>query len=319
MFILNIIIIIILAFLPILIWAYIFSYLDNSKLNSKRFVAWIFAGWISVVPVLYVEEIINYLNLDNYNIFNLINYFEPYKIFISLILIILIVSVFMFSLNFLFIENFLKTYKTYIKNSLIFLFFCFVYLIIYFVVNKFGIFDSKIDSPVNIWNNIFKTIWGILLYYLIVWILEESSKHFGFLTSSLPNCENFFKWIVFATFIALGFGFIENILYFKRIIDDHSFGSQLITIAFFRWIFSIFVHILCSLIIAKWFLNWYFDLLKNKTNHLFYYKLFFIALCNSIIIHAIYDISLTIGFSFIIFLYLIFWYLYITKLFYKDN
>lgn len=51
--------IILITFFPILIWGYIFSYLDNSPLSGKRFAIGIIAGSISVLPVLFMTDILS--------------------------------------------------------------------------------------------------------------------------------------------------------------------------------------------------------------------------------------------------------------------
>jgi RsiW-degrading membrane proteinase PrsW (M82 family) len=58
----------------------------------------------------------------------------------------------------------------------------------------------------------------VLLYYLIVGILEEVSKHFSFLGSSFVDMDSVKKGALLSVFIALGFGFVENILYLSSIL-----------------------------------------------------------------------------------------------------
>ena len=69
---LSLIPIVIITFLPILIWGYVFSYLDNSPLGSRRFAIGILAGALSVVPVLFMQDIITALHLESWNIFPLL-------------------------------------------------------------------------------------------------------------------------------------------------------------------------------------------------------------------------------------------------------
>jgi len=44
------------ASIPIILWGYLFSYFDERILNRKKFGLWIFAGIISVFPVLFLKE-----------------------------------------------------------------------------------------------------------------------------------------------------------------------------------------------------------------------------------------------------------------------
>lgn len=68
----SLILIAIITFLPILLWGYIFSYLDNSPLGARRFGLGIIAGAISVVPVLFMKEIMDFVSLVHWNIFPLL-------------------------------------------------------------------------------------------------------------------------------------------------------------------------------------------------------------------------------------------------------
>lgn len=60
--------------------------------------------------------------------------------------------------------------------------------------------------------------------------------------------------MLFAVFIALGFGFIENILYLKNIAGQSGLtDASLYSTWIFRSIFSLIVHILCSVTVALYF------------------------------------------------------------------
>jgi|GEM_PF-1303727 len=66
----SLIFIFFISFLPLVFWAYIFSYIDSSLLNKKRFFLGIFAGSISVLPFLYFEKIIQIPLFSFLNIFS---------------------------------------------------------------------------------------------------------------------------------------------------------------------------------------------------------------------------------------------------------
>lgn len=304
------------ALMPILLWAYIFSYINNSWLNAKRFIIWIIAWSISVLPVLYIEDILKALWIEKFNILSQITFtsFMPLQVGVSLWLTILIIWIFSFFAWFIFLDKIWIFYKTFLKNLIILNIFILIFLIPYYFIVDIWILSSKIKDPI-LW--LYWTTWLVFLYYIIVWLLEESSKHFNFIPSSLFEIDNIYKWLVFATFIALWFWFIENILYLNSIFQNYWFWSAMISTWIFRWIFSLFVHIFCSLIVAAWFLRMYFS--KNSISFfdLRYIKSIITAFTASIWVHAIYDISLTLWFTLIIFIYFIVWYLYITKIFYK--
>lgn len=317
----SIIIISVIAFIPILIWAYIFSYLDNSELNSRRFLAWIFAWAISVIPVLYLEKILALAWIENFNIIN--NIWNEatwlWTISISLIVTILAVSIFSLLAWLIFMDNFAKIFKTYFKNTIVLLLFVFIFVFLSYLIRDLWMFGWEIKNPVNIWKAVFNTVWLVLLYYIIVWLLEESSKHFNFIPSSLLSSDNIWKWVLYWVFIALWFWFIENILYLFNITLEHWYSWDFYSTLIFRWIFSLFVHILCSSIVTFWFIKIYLKSTWNQLSQFSYIKWLLFAFIFSIFVHAIYDISLTLWFSFIIFIYLVFWYLYMTKIFYKEG
>lgn len=64
--------IIIITFIPILLWGYIFSYLDNSPLGIHRFGLGILAGALSVIPVLFMSDLLVFSNFTTWNIFPLL-------------------------------------------------------------------------------------------------------------------------------------------------------------------------------------------------------------------------------------------------------
>lgn len=314
--IINILISIIIAFLPILWWAYIFSYIDNNNLNSRIFISWIIAWAISVIPVLYLEKIFEFFSLEKINILYVISSgnFDFFEVFISILLTIFIVWIFMSIVYLLFSENFKNTYKIYLKNFFIISSFSLIFVLISKILFSFNFFHENIKNHVTIWKNIFDTLWLIIIYYIIVWLLEEASKHFWFIASSSKNIINIKKWVLFWVFIALWFWFIENILYLFNISTKSWIWWDFFWVWFFRWLFSLFVHILCSVIVAYWFSRSYL----NYPKFLSYFKWVLIAVILSILIHWIYDISLTLWFTLIIFIYFFLWYLYITKIFYKN-
>ena len=60
------------AFLPVLLWAYAFSYIEAEHVSIKRFFLGIFVGSIAVIPVAFMQEILSIFSLQKYNIFTLI-------------------------------------------------------------------------------------------------------------------------------------------------------------------------------------------------------------------------------------------------------
>ena len=166
---------------------------------------------------------------------------------------------------------------------------------------------------------VFGTLKLVLFYYIIIAIIEETSKHFSVLTSSLPRIDSVKKWVLFSIFIALGFGFIENILYLKNIAEQSGlWSSGVLTTWIFRSIFSLMTHIICSVIVGLYFSR-AFIAYNALPRILQYARTLLYWFSFSIIAHAIFDISLTVWFTGIIFIYFFGGYMGITRIFYEDQ
>lgn len=325
----SLFLIILITFIPILIWGYIFSYMDNSSFNRKRFLFWVLAWWVSVYPIFYLDDIVsiswfNILNIFSYisNDINLYSLWLIFSSFLSFTVLLFILS-FIFWIWFGSIFNKFREYiKLFSKIILVFLFLIFILILLVFgidiVVNffpflQFDLNDSWIDYNWIAFNS-FKLV---ILYYLVIWFIEELSKFFNFLQWNIFDITNIKKGVLYWIFIALWFSFIENIIYLQNIYTNAWFSNWLVFTYFFRSIFSVFLHIVCTSIISFYFTK-AFLYYKNSSINFSFIKLFFKGLLLSILLHALFDISLTFWFTFVIFIYFIFWYIYITWIFYKE-
>jgi RsiW-degrading membrane proteinase PrsW (M82 family) len=314
--------IIVIAFIPILMWGYIFSYLDNSALGIRRFGLGIFAWALSVVPVLFMSNIMDLTHLTIWNIFPFLLHWNNYtNLTISLMVTLGVISgsIFIFSMG-LFSPYANNIWKTYIQNTLLVFFIGGIFAVFHTILMSLNIFESPLE---NGWVTVSWVVFGslklVLFYYLVIAIIEEVSKHFCVLTSSLTFIDSVKKWVLFSIFIGLGFWFIENILYLKNISEQQWFlSSGLITTWIFRSIFSLMTHIICSVIVGLYFSRAYI-MCKWIHNIFPYIKTILFGFLFSIIIHAIFDISLTLWFTWIIFIYFFWWYLGITRIFYNEE
>jgi RsiW-degrading membrane proteinase PrsW (M82 family) len=315
------IILALLSFLPIVIWAYSFSFIDNNPLNKRRFLVWVL-GWIlSVFPILYMEKIVNFFNFEYLNVFYFVHqikdFFSSLEFSLSLSLFLLIMVLASFLLWWFFWKK-LNLLKVYSRNILVFLFFAFILSIILFFVNfSLKWVDFSISNPVNFWNIIFDTFKLIIFYYLIVAFIEEAAKHFNFLQSSILYIKSVKDWVLYAIFVALGFSFIENLLYLQNYYEIYWISYELAKLYFFRSTFSIIVHILSSSVIAYYFSK-ALILYRSKDLSFSYLKIFCFGLIISILLHLIFDVFLSLWFIFVIFLYFIWGYLYVSSIFYKE-
>ncbi|MDD2892281.1 MAG: PrsW family glutamic-type intramembrane protease, partial [Candidatus Gracilibacteria bacterium] len=204
-----------------------------------------------------MSDIMIFSNLTSWNIFPLLvsSDNEMGLLFSVLITIGLIISsVLIFSLG-IFSLNIGKIWGIFLKNTLIVLSIGIFFSLFHFLLLKLNIFDNTLaNGGVTISGTVFGTLKLVLFYYVIIAIIEETSKHFCVLTSSLPSIDSVKKGVLFSIFIALGFGFIENILYIKNVADQYGFwSSEVFTTGTFRSIFSLMTHIICSVIVGLYF------------------------------------------------------------------
>ena len=315
-------ILVLISFIPIIIWGYLFSYLDDSNLNRSRFFLWIFAWWISVFPILYMPDILKEIDIGFLNIFDFVSnitwIFSIFSLIISLFLVFLILSFIpflIFNLKF----SFTKV-KEYIKTIFIFMIWIvllwFVFYFLYLLSFLFPFLNTQINYQISFWDVLFNSILLVIFYYFLISFIEEISKFFCFKYSSSFSITSVKVWVLYAIFVALGFSFIENILYFKNLYINYWLSSELISSFFFRNIFSVVLHVFCSSIFAYYFS--YAIVNSSKKIDMKFIKLIIIGFFISIIMHSIFNIFLTFNFLFIIFIYLIISYFYITNLFYRE-
>lgn len=309
------------SFFPIVIWAYIFSYIDDNPLNKKRFFFWLISWAISVIPILYMDKILEILNVKFLNIFYYISQiwdlFSSIKFGFSLIMFFIIIVWVSFIL-WGFIYLFKRNIHIYLRNVFIFIIFIIILSFIVYLFNIwFSPFDFEISAWLKFWELLFNSLKLIIFYYLLVAFIEETSKHFNFLQSSVFYITSIKTWVLYAIFIALWFGLVENILYLNANYQEYWITFELLKIYFFRSVFSLIVHILCSSVVWYYFTKAYI-LYRDHDLSFPYLKIFSFWILLSILLHLIFDVSLTLWFSFIMFIYFIWGYLYVSSIFYRE-
>lgn len=314
-------ILILLSFIPIVIWAYSFSYIDDNPLNRKRFLIWVLWWIVSVFPILYMEKIIEFFKIDYLNIFYYVhkiwNLASGIEFSISMILFLLII-VFSSFILWWFIWKKKNLLLIYLRNILVFIFFILILWISLLLINiLLTNYDFSISEPISFWNIVFDTFKLIIFYYLVVAFVEEAAKHFNFLQSSVLYIKSVKDWVLYAIFVALWFSFIENLLYLYNYYSVYWLTYELAKLYFFRSAFSIVVHILSSSIVAYYFSK-ALILYREKELSFSYLKIFSYGILLSIILHLVFDVSLTLWFMYIIFIYFIGTYLYVSSIFYRD-
>lgn len=312
------------ALIPIVLWGYLFSYFDESELNRKRFLIGIVAGWLSVGPVLYLEDFIKQTDFWVLNIFSsvahiwdLTSLFHTFLSFFSLLFLISFLPFFLFS-GF---ENWKEKLKKFGKNYLIFAFYLGIVGILFFVFWKFfdnfAFFDKSYDFWLQFGDVVFNSFKLVIFYYIIIAILEELSKFFCFNYSKLFSIVTVKQSILYAIFVALWFAFFENILYFKKLYELHGIGKDLLAVYFTRNLFSVLLHVLCSSVLAYYFSFVYLKFKENFNKE--FIKILFIGFFLAILLHWLFDIFLTFGLTFFVIVYIIGSYFYLSYLFYKED
>lgn len=309
------------SFFPIVIWAYSFAYIDDNPLNRNRFLIWVLWWALSVFPILYLDKILEVFKVDFLNVFSFASeikgLFSSIEFWFSLSLLLLLI-VFSSFLFWWFFNKFKKIIKIFLKNLLVFLIFIWLLTFWVFILNYlFSFIDFAIDNEIQFWEIVFNSFKLIFFYYLIVAFIEETAKHFNFLQSSVLYIDSIKTWVLYSIFVALWFCLIENMLYLYNYYIVYWPSQEVLKLYFFRSTFSIIVHVLSSSIIAYYFTK---ALLLYRENSLSlpYLKIFSFGLLLSIGFHLIFDVALTLGFTFIIFVYFIWWYLYVSSIFYKE-
>ncbi len=309
------------SFFPIVIWAYIFSYIDNNPLNKKRFFVWIIWGALSVIPILYMDKILELPSFQYFNIFYFISevkwFFSSIEFGLSMILFLLVIVLFSFLLGG-FLHKFKEILKVYFKNILVFIFFIAVLSFVVFLLNiLFSKIDFTISESIMFWDIVFNSFKLIIFYYLLVAFIEEASKHFNFLQSSVLYIKTVKQWVLYAIFVALWFALIENMLYLYNYYKVYWMTWELLQIYFFRSAFSVILHILSSSVLAYYFSKALL-LYRGKDLSLPYLKIFSFWLLISILLHLFFNVALALGFSIIMFIYFIWGYLYVSSIFYRE-
>ena len=309
------------SFFPIVVWAYIFSYIDDNPLNKKRFFLGVVWWALAVVPILHMDKILDIINFKYLNIFYFASqikwFLTSLEFWLSMSLFLLVIVLFSFLFGW-FTSKIKDIFKVYMKNIVVFLFFILLLSLVVFILNIiFSQFDFIVSDSIAFWDIIFNSLKLIIFYYLIIAFIEESSKHFNFLQSSVLNIKSIKDWVLYAIFIALWFSLVENMLYLYNYYITYWINSELLKIYFFRSLFSVIVHILSSSVVAYYFSKALL-LYRDKDLSIPYLKIFSYWILISILLHLVFDVALTLGFSLIMFIYFIWWYLYVSSIFYKE-
>ncbi len=306
-------------FVPIIIWSYIFTFIDGSKLNKKRFVFWIIAGGIGVLPVLYSQSFFDAFWLGELDIFSVI-----YSLWNFWSYILLLISLGMIFLWIVSIPSGIFYAKNLFAPQKIFKIFPYIFLIfgmgIMFLITQifFTLFPSLnvfVSESIYFDGYIFNSLQLVIFYYLVIAFLEEMSKYWYFRTLDTPLLHSIKTSVLGVIFVALWFSFIENILYIFSLSATLWFWGELVKVGVFRSIFSTMLHVVCSAVIVYGTGSLLFPSQKSFKKLALLSTPFYVG----IMLHALYDVTLSFNLGFIMLLYLLGWYLYVWSIFYHDQ
>ncbi|MFA5842076.1 MAG: PrsW family glutamic-type intramembrane protease [Candidatus Gracilibacteria bacterium] len=180
---------------------------------------------------------------------------------------------------------------------------------------------------------------GGVLAFMFVGVLEEYMKNIAVRVTDRKQLHQIDDAIEFCIIAALGFAFVENIMYFFYIWSYQGFES-LFTSFIFRSVFSTFAHILFSGIFGYYYgvahfakpilqeemrqnrhplLNWFHKGVHLKVSPVFAEEKMMEGLVLAMGLHAMFNIFLEAGWTFIIVPYLIGGYSLLSYLFNKKE
>lgn len=280
------------------IWIWVFSRIFNIYRNNTMLIIISLAMWlISWLSILIYPTVLWFLWFEQFDftklnsstsisIFNLQNFYTVlfFRLYLSVFIIIIKISLSWFK----FTKNFLLS----------FVIFSFLFIISWLIWNKI----------ISQW---------FYLYYIFVAFWEEYIKYFLWV-----NFYERFKLIksdiiIFIILSAIWFAFIENLVYMSSWMSWKVWMIWLVagtSVLITRWIVWFIIHILFTwniwLISEKWF-SW------NSNNDLVIFIWLWIIVWT--FLHYFYNLLLHLSFNFIIVVFLLFWYFWVSYLFYRAD
>lgn len=197
------------------------------------------------------------------------------------------------------------------------------------------LYTDSMDSDLIGFSNWVTIPVGVVLAFMFVGVLEEYMKHIVVKTTDQKHLSSIDDAIEFSIIAALGFAFVENMMYFFYIWNYQGFESLFISFIF-RSIFSTFAHILFSGIYGYFYGVAHFAkpiwqeeiranrhpilrvmhcILHLKGSTLFREEKMMEGLLIAIGLHAFFNVALELGWTFIIVPYLVIGYLFLSYLF----
>lgn len=180
---------------------------------------------------------------------------------------------------------------------------------------------------------------GVVMAFMFVGVLEEYMKNIVVRATDRNHLRTIDDAIEFCVIAALGFAFVENMMYFFYIWTFQGFDKLFLSFVF-RAVFSTFAHLLFSGVYGYYYgiahfadpilqeeirenrhplLKWFHRVVHLKTSTLFAEEKMMEGLVFAILLHAGFNIFLEIGWTFVIVPYLVGGYALLCYLFDKKE
>jgi RsiW-degrading membrane proteinase PrsW (M82 family) len=201
------------------------------------------------------------------------------------------------------------------------------------------VYTDNLEQDLLGFSNLMYLPLGIVLAFMFVGVLEEYMKNIVVRTTDRKHLASIDDAIEFCIIAALGFAFVENIMYFFYIWSYQGFESLFVSFIF-RSVFSTFAHILFSGMYGYFYgvahfasPIWQEEIRANrhpiirmmhkvfhlKSSTLFKEEKMLEGLLVAMGLHAIFNIALEVGWTFVIVPYLVLGYLLLSYLFDKKE
>jgi RsiW-degrading membrane proteinase PrsW (M82 family) len=195
----------------------------------------------------------------------------------------------------------------------------------YFPNLNFFVFSDQFDADILGFSDMIFLPVGIVLAFMFVGVIEEYMKNIVVRVTDHNHLESIDDAIEFCIIAALGFAFVENIMYFFYIWTYQGFDSLFISFIF-RSVFSTFAHIFFSGIYGYYYgvahfakpilqeelrekrhpiLQAFHKVTHLRSSSIFAEEKILEGLIIAVVLHAGFNIFLEIGWTFIIVPYLV--------------
>lgn len=302
---------ILVALIPVLVWLYVFY---RKQPEKKTYVALTFlAGMMSVLPIKMYEKYWDtaIFKVEHFNLFQsvseLINTPSLAKLlaYITVDIIVagflfLFVAIMMFFLEVLSGDNTIKTFK----NKFI-------------IALESPLFFVSIGAMMGIFTY-FAASWSALslvYFVVVVGMLEEFVKHLVVRFSDEFKIHSVNDAIEFSIIVALGFAFVENVLYFHDPLTSAFTGGQFVAFLALRSFISVAAHVIFSAVFGYFYgrakmaqriynqveyrkhvvIEKLHQALHCKASTLFHEEQMMVGMLSAMILHAIFNGLLQFG------------------------